>query len=426
VAIGVLPAATDLGSAVAALARRVNERAAGFPQVYRLQFRVQTSSNRGADTDNWVRVSLNPNVWTYLDLPGDDFERGATRTYDLMLTDNDFNNAIEGLDDIQFFRIEKEKDAHDWAIVHFELLVNGRVVYAERFKDRRWLGSYEVSGETLRASADWREWKFELPEQFLITRAELEERVAAYVGHYFHESAKLKGIKWGDNGQGVRISRVADDSLTVHLDLLKVVKYLPNPDGNVDVNLRFIQLEDRLEVRIVSDPRLSKDGPVADMLGALSPSKVRNAREQIHQALLPRFELDDKAFRRLRRAGMPEDVVERLRTLENEVMRSRHLLADRLRSVLDPMQVQLYERQIASLAVCDPKLLLSIPFPSVRGLGRRPVYFHVGESGDVELRFGRDPMAQIRADEVRALRERREVADQRRSEWRRRRNELEP
>lgn len=256
-----------------------------FPQVYRIQFRVHTSKRKGADTNDWIRVGLAPNIYTYLDLPGDDFERGSTTTYDLMLTDNTFRSRINRLEDIQYLEITKEGDTPDWAITSFQLLVNGQVVHDTQFEDRKWLGSYHIPGATLRNSPSWRDWKAE-PPSFRFSRGELEQRAAAYLGHFFHESPQLRRtkIRWGDNGKGIVISRVADDTVRVHLDLLKVINNAPNPDFDLEVDIRFSQQKDHLQLQILN-VNLQTDGFVASAGSMLFKEEVREAKQKLQRTL---------------------------------------------------------------------------------------------------------------------------------------------
>lgn len=391
-------------------------------QVHRIQLEVHTSKRKGADTDSWVRVSLAPNVDTYLDLPGDDFERGATRRYDLMVPGN---ARFRRLEDIQFLEIHKEGKANDWAITRLKLVVNNdQVVYEETFESRMWLGSYTVSGAALRASPGWRDFSPGLPLR--MTREEIQERFSAVVGHLMHESEAFRGTRWGDNGSGVHITWVADDTVRVRLDLLKVINNRPNPDFDLRFDIRSIQLADRLEVRVVSATELTTNGPVAWIGTKFEKGEYHRAQDRAREMFRPFFEVTASGLERLRQAGVPKKVVEALVPLQDNRFTNRDLFVQELAGVLGPGQLGPYQEAILAQAFHDPGLLLSTPFPKIGQSGSLKFYIFVARNGDVQLEFGDDPMARIREEWARTWPERRKREEERRREERRKRNQHEP
>jgi hypothetical protein len=129
-----LPASAraDLWELLGELAKGIASAAKKFPEVYRVQLTVKTSSARGAGTDDAVSVELGSDRLTWINHPGDDREGGNVHTYDLLFFDQDFKNPLKKLDDIEYLEISKVgKD--DWQVVWLELLVNGQRVYREDF-----------------------------------------------------------------------------------------------------------------------------------------------------------------------------------------------------------------------------------------------------------------------------------------------------
>src|SRR5262249_11046349 len=158
-----------------------------------------------------------------------------------------------------------------------------------------------------------------------MAREELQERFAAVVGHLMHESEALRRTHWGDNGSGVHITRVADDAVRVRLDLSKVVNNAPNPDFDLRVDIRSIQHADRLEVRVVSAPELTTDGPVAGIGTTFKKGKYHRAQDNAREMFRPFFEVTASGLERLRQAGVPQKVVEALVPLEDKRITNRDL-----------------------------------------------------------------------------------------------------
>ena len=260
-----------------------------IPQIYRVQFRVQTSRHSGAGTRSDIRVSLSDWHRTWIDTPGGDREQGVVATYDLFTLDY-LRHPLLRLDNIEYLEIENTGDDH-WAIVFFELLVNGEVVYHERFPERHWIGrgrdrstTYRVPGEILRGSDTWQAWTYRLPETFVIPRADLESVLEGFVGHHI---MKLRILDWGISRvvqdrpgymraeyDGITLSRVDESTLRIRMDVEAKLNNKPNPDFRLETTVHFHSEANTLVIR-VSRVRVDGRGPVGYLANVIAEVEGR-------------------------------------------------------------------------------------------------------------------------------------------------------
>jgi hypothetical protein len=185
--LGVVDAGDWMSARIAETRRRARELTLALSEnlpVYRVQLRTTTCNLPGAGTDNAVEVRLNPSNSTWLDYSHDDFERGASFTYDLGLENVDF------LDDISMLRVSKT-GSDVWCLRRLELYVNNGLIFERSYAaSGRWLGgarnrTLSISGEQLRRSRSWAAYRPSLPPD-RIARDELESRIESAVGDALH------------------------------------------------------------------------------------------------------------------------------------------------------------------------------------------------------------------------------------------------
>ena len=214
--------------------------------VYRVQVRLFTADVEDAGTDDDVVVSLNPANATWLDSPGDDFERGRNRRYDL------FPNGVSRFDDIDWLTITKT-GSDGWCISRIELLVNNPAdaVFSRTFGPCRWLDNdgghtrnLRISHTELRQGSDWDDYG-QSPLSLNMEASEVISRVETAVGNTLHFNDR--GY-WGNfYGAAVEIRPEPDLDrvdvlhaiLDVDLDLAGDATGLPDPEIDVDFELHF-------------------------------------------------------------------------------------------------------------------------------------------------------------------------------------------
>jgi hypothetical protein len=223
-----LSAASAAGPAAAAPAENM--------PIWRVQIGLVTCDEANADTDNTVQVSLNADNVTLLDHARDDFARGDNHSYDLNLS------GVRQISDIDWLRIAK--DGNDgWCIERFALYINGariyssgtvRVVLDNADGNTRVLS---VRGQDLRASAAWRAYTDPTSLPLTFDHGALEHRVEGLVG----DAIRGTGVYWGGRHgrQSVEITQVNATDLHVDVDLAYEVDVLPDPDVDMDFDLRF-------------------------------------------------------------------------------------------------------------------------------------------------------------------------------------------
>ena len=183
-------------------------------KVYRVQIRIETGDVDDAGTDDDVLVSLNQKNFTWLDYGRNDFQRGDTYTYDLLLDD------VARISSIKWITFNKT-GSDDWCIKSFELLINHQAlvlppvrIYREEFPTCRWLDdkngdrrSLTIPFAKLRAQSAWRQAR--IPGTIgAIDRTELISRIEGAVGHALHYESRAS---WGESyGKSVEIGYIAN------------------------------------------------------------------------------------------------------------------------------------------------------------------------------------------------------------------------
>lgn len=238
----------------------------------RVQVRITTGDVSGAGTDDPVFVSFSPTHSAWLDAPGDDWERGAARTYDVTLdgtvTKVDGEDVqlpgITRIADITRLQVGKHEPVaagpttiftDDWCVQSVQVMFNGKTVFsavAPRLAPTdtcRWLRGgtprFAWSGTQLRSNKYWVNTT-DLPMLLLFTNAHLVERVISGTAAKLHENSDLR---WGDKELAwvdgvatwvpeVTVRRVDDRTVHVRVDLAARV---PGVDSEVDLDfdLRF-------------------------------------------------------------------------------------------------------------------------------------------------------------------------------------------
>ena len=203
-------------------------------RVIRAQILLMTADVSSAGTDDPVKVMLNNGNETWLNYGRDDFERGDTFTYDLRL------KFLGDLDDIGHLEISKT-GSDGWCISYLALLINGKVIYDRAFSPGHWLDNSDghsrtltIPGSELRTHSNWANREpFSPALPYIISRAELESRIEAIVGHLLHSEEDLY---WEDDKKKwVEVYPVDADTFEVDLDL-QAVDGTPLADPWVDVN----------------------------------------------------------------------------------------------------------------------------------------------------------------------------------------------
>ena len=159
-------------------------------KVSRLQLQLHTANVDDANTDDAVHVSLRDNdQGTWLDYGRNDFERGDTFTYELML------NGISDVSDINDILLLKS-GTDGWCIESMALLADGVEIFTHFFgassSTCQWLDdengheSYVYIGRaTLRAHPKWQAYQQPAPPTILL-RSDLEARIEGIVGNLIH------------------------------------------------------------------------------------------------------------------------------------------------------------------------------------------------------------------------------------------------
>jgi PLAT/LH2 domain len=202
--------------------------------VYRVQLGTTTCDRRAAGTDDAVKVKLNSANSTWLDYSHNDFEPGASFTYDLGL------ESIATLGDISMLRISKG-GSDRWCIRRLTLYVNNAPIFERDYSPSgRWLGNRRrgrraltISGEHLRSDLDWTMYIAQLPPS-RIRRRELESRIESAVGDGLHGQR----LTWGHlHGRAVELRRRSGLVYSGDLDLKLKLSGWPDPAVDVDFQL---------------------------------------------------------------------------------------------------------------------------------------------------------------------------------------------
>jgi hypothetical protein len=221
--------------------------------IYRAQIKIRTADRDDAGQDDGVKIRLNDGNETWLDSGADDFERGQTRTYDLLQFNASGSGTLTKLRDIQMLEISKT-GSDGWCVSDVELIINGRPIYKINYPQGKWLDnsggarlSTTIDGATMRGSAEWRGYTPPAPSPVL-ARAELESRVEAIIGHFAHGRGVGLGQVFG--GRAVEVTRAGDNMIHVDLDMEAYVDYAPDPELDVDFDIEFQSSNNQIQVTV--------------------------------------------------------------------------------------------------------------------------------------------------------------------------------
>lgn len=213
--------------------------------VYRVQLRTITCSLPGAGTDNAVQVKLNAANSTWLDYSHNDFERGATFTYDLGL------EGVDVLRDISTLEISK-RGADAWCLRDLRLYVNNEPIFARAYGPTgRWLSAgatrtLAVSTRQLRRNAAWRAYRPSLPPT-RVSREELESRIESAVGNALYGTP----VTWRRlEGRAVELSRATRLAYRGALHLEARLDNWPDPEIRAIFQLAIACRGGEMSVRV--------------------------------------------------------------------------------------------------------------------------------------------------------------------------------
>lgn len=215
--------------------------------IFRVQLQITTGTSGGGGTDDVIDATLGgygngtaAGGTTQLDLPGDDFQAGSTRTYDLVNMGD-----ISELGDIHSVILYKH-GSDDWCVANMVLIVDGIPVSSADFGPPcTTIGGYgavSVSSAQLRADPRWASFKVpgvsavSNPDgtttiSLQIPRLEIEQRIAAETG----DSIQGTDLYWGDDG-AVSVSPYSSASDQVHMHMA-ADEFGPDPGVNIDFKL---------------------------------------------------------------------------------------------------------------------------------------------------------------------------------------------
>jgi len=262
--------------------------------VYRAQFKVRTADRGDANQDDGVKIRLNGMNETWLDSAHDDFERGQTRTYDLMLVGTS-GITVGKLRDIQMLEISKP-GSDGWCFSDIELIVNNVSVYKQSFPNGHWLDnsgssrpSLTISGAQLRSSPLWRAYRFPAPSP-VVTRDEIESRLEGALGHFLHGKRVSLGKLYGRSG--VEASYKNAQTLHVDLDLELAIDNFPDQEVDVDFDVVFTTNGSQVQVAI-QNLKIDLPGKLASailavngVLGGTSKAEItRHIERQVMRQL---------------------------------------------------------------------------------------------------------------------------------------------
>lgn len=259
------------GSAASQVQCAVTRAEAPQP-VARVQLQVRTADINGAGTgEKRTAASLAPGNSTWLDLPGEDFGRGRSRSFDLVPA------GIADLTDIEHLRLSGGAD-DPWCLDELSLRVNGSLVFADNFDTQphgcRWFGNggstvLRVPHRTLREHP---RWVYARPAasvsftedgdidevQVTVPPRELESRLEGLVGHALHD----RNARWRSDGVTVTRSPARDDQLHVKAALVGTwttpfggTVEVADVDIDVDLFVAMTQAAPGDDLRLHVEPR---------------------------------------------------------------------------------------------------------------------------------------------------------------------------
>lgn len=209
---------------------RVLRVASDKKTVFRVEIKLTTGTGSNHGTNDGVYVSLNSQGnKTWLDYTRNDFERGHTDRYDLVL------NNVNQLGDIQ--KIEIGKDGTDGlCIKKVELFVNRRLrMYTSNFTSCRWLDTntartITIPYSSLRRHSDWQNFGTVIPEE--LKQDDILSLIQAYVGDGIHGQVEWNGIHGQIKWRGpVTVRKKSEDTIGIKLGFRAEI---PGPDMTAD------------------------------------------------------------------------------------------------------------------------------------------------------------------------------------------------
>jgi hypothetical protein len=212
--------------------------------ICRIQLKVKTNTIKNADSDSPVWVQLNAkDAPFFLNLGGNDREKGHTNIYDVLSTN------INKIGDIKMIKMGIS-GGDGWNFREIELIVNGVGIYKKTFSSSgQWIDSndkshpksYTVSTKTLRNYPNWNynsrtNHLYKAP--VMIPVSMIKSFVESAVGNSLFE---VKEITWGhlSGSEYVAVKRINDHTLRFDLDLTYKIDNLPDPAVDVDFDLVF-------------------------------------------------------------------------------------------------------------------------------------------------------------------------------------------
>lgn len=212
--------------------------------ICRIQLKVKTNTIKNANTDSpvWVQLNANDDPF-YLNLGGNDREKGKTDIYDIL------SSNVNQIGDIKMIKMGIKGD-DGWNFREMELIVNGVEIYKKVFSSSgQWIDSndkkhpktYTVSTKTLRNYPNWNynsltNHIYKAP--VMIPVSMITSFVESAVGNSLYN---VKNITWGHRSgrEYVAAKRINDNTLRFDLDLTYKVDNLPDPEVDVDFDLVF-------------------------------------------------------------------------------------------------------------------------------------------------------------------------------------------
>jgi hypothetical protein len=241
-----------------------------------VEIRLKTADITDAGTDDNVYVSLNRSNSTLLDYPRNDFDRGDDDRYHLS------NNGIGEIKDIHSIALYKD-GSDGWCVSEVELFINEWPAFAETYEPCIWLDNdnghdrkHTIRHVTLRGPdgipenypSQSVEIRDRLEAAALISHNELDSIFKSEVGNRLHElplPLLVSSVFWGHfHGDPVEITRPAEDTLHVDLDLGAEVVGWFNPDVDVDFDAVFSCTDGTVKLTF-ENVDIKTDSEVADL-----------------------------------------------------------------------------------------------------------------------------------------------------------------
>ena len=161
-----------------------NKKAEMTSLIWSAVIEIKTSDKLNAGTNNQVYVKLNDDNITWLDYPGNDFEREQNLPYELLL------EQVNSLKDIEKLEIGKT-GIDGWCIDEINLFINKKHMFSKTFEKCHWLDDNPDKGITnsimfgagkLRSHPSWSPTEM-LNPPFFITGKDLEKKVKTAIGN---------------------------------------------------------------------------------------------------------------------------------------------------------------------------------------------------------------------------------------------------